>query len=105
MSKVVITSAKRTAVGSFNGSFASKSAAQLGSEAIKAVVEESKIEIEKDTTIFEILKQLPGIETKSDGKNQFITSIDGDGGFYIYEVDGKIPTKAITSNAVLNPGV
>ena len=64
-------------------------------KAFEPFIEESKIEIEKNTTVFEILKQLPGIETKSDGKNQFITSIDGDGGFYIYEVDGKIPKKAI----------
>jgi len=45
MNKVVITSAKRTAVGSFNGSLASKSAAQLGSEAIKAIIEDSKIDV------------------------------------------------------------
>jgi DNA-binding transcriptional ArsR family regulator len=64
-------------------------------KAFEPFIEESNLEIEKNTTIFEILKQLPGIETKSDGKNQFITSIDGDGGFYIYEVDGKIPKKAI----------
>jgi DNA-binding transcriptional ArsR family regulator len=64
-------------------------------KAFEPFIEESKIEIEKNTTIFDILRQLPGIETKSDGKNQFITSIDGDGGFYIYEVDGKIPKKAI----------
>jgi DNA-binding transcriptional ArsR family regulator len=64
-------------------------------KAFDPFIEESNIEIDKNTTIFEILKQLPGIETKSDGKNQFITSIDGDGGFYIYEVDGKIPEKAI----------
>ena len=64
-------------------------------KAFEPFIEESKIEIEKNTTIFEILKQLPGIETKSDGKNQYITSIDGDGGFYIYEVDGSIPKKAI----------
>ena len=44
MKKVVITTAKRTAIGSFNGSLASKSAAQLGSEAIKAVIKESKID-------------------------------------------------------------
>jgi acetyl-CoA C-acetyltransferase len=47
MNKVVITSAKRTAIGSFNGLLASKSAAQLGSEAIKAVVEDSNIDISK----------------------------------------------------------
>jgi len=58
-------------------------------------VKESKLKIDKNTTIFDALKQLPGVETTSDGKNQFITSIDGEKGFYIYEVDGVIPKKAI----------
>jgi acetyl-CoA C-acetyltransferase len=43
MKKVVITHAKRTAVGSFNGSLSTFSSPQLGSEAIKAILEESKI--------------------------------------------------------------
>jgi len=45
MKKVVITHAKRTAIGSFNGVLGSFSAPQLGSEVIKALVEESKIDI------------------------------------------------------------
>jgi acetyl-CoA C-acetyltransferase len=44
MKKVVITEAKRTAIGAFSGSLASFSAAQLGSFAIKAVLENSKID-------------------------------------------------------------
>ncbi len=44
MRKVVITHAKRTPVGSFNGSLSSLSATQLGSIAIKAILEESKID-------------------------------------------------------------
>jgi acetyl-CoA C-acetyltransferase len=44
MKKVVITQAKRTAIGAFSGSLASFSAAQLGSFAIKAVLENSKID-------------------------------------------------------------
>jgi acetyl-CoA C-acetyltransferase len=43
MKKVVITSAKRTPIGSFSGSLASLSAAQLGSIAIKGILEDSKI--------------------------------------------------------------
>ena len=43
MKKVVITSAKRTPIGSFGGSLASLSASQLGSIAIKGVLEDSKI--------------------------------------------------------------
>lgn len=44
MKKVVITHAKRTPVGAFNGSLSSLTATQLGSIAIKAILEESKID-------------------------------------------------------------
>jgi acetyl-CoA C-acetyltransferase len=44
MKKVVITNAKRTPIGSFNGVLSSFSAAQLGSIAIKAVLDESGID-------------------------------------------------------------
>lgn len=45
MKKVVITNAKRTPIGSFNGSLSSLSAAKLGSIAIKAVTDEAKIDV------------------------------------------------------------
>lgn len=45
MRKVVITAAKRTPVGSFNGALSTFSAAQLGSIAIKGILEESKIDV------------------------------------------------------------
>ncbi|HEX7358773.1 MAG TPA: thiolase family protein [Ignavibacteriaceae bacterium] len=45
MKKVVIVSAKRTAIGSFNGGLSSFSSGQLGSFAIKGVLEDSKIDI------------------------------------------------------------
>jgi acetyl-CoA C-acetyltransferase len=44
MKKVVITHAKRTAVGAFNGALSSFSSPQLGSIVIKALIEESKID-------------------------------------------------------------
>lgn len=44
MKKVVIVSAKRTPIGSFNGTLSSFTAGQLGSIAIKAVVEDSGID-------------------------------------------------------------
>jgi len=43
MKKVVITSAKRTPIGSFGGSLSSLSASQLGSIAIKGVLEDTKM--------------------------------------------------------------
>lgn len=45
MKKVVITHAKRTPIGAFNGALSSVSAPKLGSIAIKALVEESKIDV------------------------------------------------------------
>lgn len=47
MKKVVITSAKRTPIGSFGGSLSSFTAPQLGSFAIKGVLEDSKLESDK----------------------------------------------------------
>jgi acetyl-CoA C-acetyltransferase len=47
MKKVVITHAKRTPVGAFNGSLSSISAPQLGSTVIKSLLDESKIAPEK----------------------------------------------------------
>lgn len=47
MKKVVITHAKRTPVGAFNGSLSSISATQLGSTVIKSLLEESKIAPDK----------------------------------------------------------
>ncbi|HSP86798.1 MAG TPA: acetyl-CoA C-acetyltransferase [Ignavibacteriaceae bacterium] len=44
MKKVVITNAKRTPIGSFGGALSSLSAVQLGSIAIKSVLQESKID-------------------------------------------------------------
>ncbi|HPN37776.1 MAG TPA: thiolase family protein [Melioribacteraceae bacterium] len=45
MKKVVIVSAKRTAIGSFQGVLSGLTAAKLGAEAIKSVLLESKIDI------------------------------------------------------------
>ncbi len=47
MKKVVITHAKRTPVGAFNGSISSISAPQLGSIVIKSLLDESKIAPDK----------------------------------------------------------
>ena len=53
MNKVVITSAKRTPIGALSGSLSSLSAAQLGSIAIKGVIEDSKVDpLKVDEVIF-----------------------------------------------------
>lgn len=53
MAKIVITHAKRTPIGSYGGSLSSLSAARIGSIAIKSILDDSKIDINKiDEVIF-----------------------------------------------------
>ena len=69
-------------------------------ESLEPFVDESLIEIQKKKSIFDALKQVPGIEVKKVGKHQYIRSIDGDEGYYIYEVDGKLPKKPINEYTI-----
>jgi len=62
---------------------------------LEPFIEESSVELNKEKSIFEALKQIPGIEIKKVGKNQYIRSIDGEEGYYIYEVNGKLPEKPV----------
>ena len=63
--------------------------------ALEPFINESTIEIKNEQSIFDALKQIPGIEVKKIGKHQYIKSINGDEGYYIYEVDGKLPKKPV----------
>ena len=60
-------------------------------KSFESFTEEKRVDAEKNSTIFDALKQIPGVKTKDYGKNKYITSIDGEKGYYIYEVNGKIP--------------
>ncbi len=62
---------------------------------LEPFVDESLIEIDKKKSIFESLKQLPGIEIKKVGKHHYISSVNGENGYYIYEINGKLPKKPI----------
>jgi DNA-binding transcriptional ArsR family regulator len=53
--------------------------------------EESEVEAKKHDSLLEVLKQVPGIEVKRIKGKQYITSIDGEKGYYIYEVDDVSP--------------
>ena len=58
---------------------------------LKPFIDESIVEINQNASLFDALKQLPGVEIQKVGKNQYITSMGGEKGYYIYEVDGKSP--------------
>ena len=64
-------------------------------QAFEPFIDEIEIKIGENGSILDALKQLPNIEIKKHGDKQFITSIDGEEGFYIYEVNGKTPKKSI----------
>ncbi len=64
---------------------------QILDDILEPFAEESVIEVNKNDNIYKALKQLPGVEVKRINGNQFITSINGEKGYFIYEVDGKIP--------------
>ena len=60
-------------------------------EALETFSENYEIEAREGTSILEALKDVAGIGIKKVGDKEFIASIDGEEGFYIYEVNGKTP--------------
>jgi DNA-binding transcriptional ArsR family regulator len=53
--------------------------------------DEVKIEVPKGSSIIDALKQVAGIRVERLNKRRFVISIDGEEGFYIYEVNGELP--------------
>lgn len=62
---------------------------------LQPYIDHTELIVEKEQNLFEALKQIPGIKVKKIGKNQYIQSIDDEKGYYIYEVDGKLPDKPV----------
>jgi len=62
---------------------------------LEPFIDETLIEIDKKKTIFEALKQLPDIEIKKVGKHHYISAINGEKGYFIYEINGELPKKPI----------
>ena len=62
---------------------------------LEPFIDEFQIEIDNKKSIFDALMQIPGIQVKKVGDHRYIKSIDGDKGYYIYEVDGELPKKPI----------
>jgi len=62
---------------------------------VEPFYEESTIELKKKMNLSDILKQIPNIEIKKVGKQHYIKSINNENGYFIYEVNGKLPNKPI----------
>ncbi|MHC1610328.1 MAG: ArsR family transcriptional regulator [Candidatus Methanospirareceae archaeon] len=64
-------------------------------EALEPFSEDYEIEAREGTSILDALKDVAGVGIKKMGDKEFIASIDGEEGFYIYEVNGKPPNLPI----------
>ena len=62
--------------------------------------ETHEIEVDKSLNILEILKKVGGVEIKKSGDKEFLISIDGEKGFYIYEVNDEMPELSITEYVI-----
>ncbi len=60
-------------------------------EALDPLGEEARVSIGERESLFDALRQVPGVEITRVGDVQYITSINGERGYFIYEVDGKAP--------------
>jgi DNA-binding transcriptional ArsR family regulator len=58
---------------------------------LEQFVEEDLIKINRHESLLDALKQLPGLESKEVGGKQYITSVGGEKGHYVYEINGKLP--------------
>jgi DNA-binding transcriptional ArsR family regulator len=73
-------------------------------EALESFSEEYEIEAREGTSILDALKDVAGIGIKRVGDKEFIASIDGEEGFYIYEVNGKAPDMPINEYTMEHGG-
>lgn len=64
-------------------------------KALEPFIESQTIIINKNKSVFDALKQIPGIEVKKQGSQGYIKSINDEKGYYIYEVNGVLPEKPI----------
>jgi len=67
--------------------------AKMGSlhNSLEIFSESFAVEVPKGSNIIDALRQVSGIEVERVDDKEFITSIDGERGYYIYEVDKELP--------------
>ncbi len=60
-------------------------------EALDEFSERIDVAVPPGSTMFDVLKKVSGVKVEKVSEREFVTSIDGERGYYIYEVDGKLP--------------
>ncbi len=62
---------------------------------LNALADTCEVNVPKGSSILEALKEVSGVEIKEVREKEFVISIDGEQGFYIYEVNGKPPDTTV----------
>jgi DNA-binding transcriptional ArsR family regulator len=66
--------------------------------------ETHEVEVPRGANVLDALKRVAGIKIEKIGDKEFITSVDGEEGYYIFEVDGKLPNVPV-DKFILNKNV
>jgi DNA-binding transcriptional ArsR family regulator len=62
---------------------------------LNSLVDTCEVNVPKGASILETLKKVSGVEVKEVRDKEFVISIDGEQGFYMYEVNGKPPDTTV----------
>ncbi|WP_457555411.1 ArsR family transcriptional regulator [Candidatus Pyrohabitans sp.] len=60
-------------------------------ELLDFFAEEVSVEVEPGTNVLEALKQVANVKVERIADRGFVVSIDGEDGYYVYEVNGRLP--------------
>ncbi len=53
------------------------------------------VNIKRGTSVLDVLKEISGVKVENIGDKEFVTSVDGEEGYYIFEINGKPPDTSI----------
>ncbi len=70
--------------------------------ALEFLGETFDINIQKGASVLDVLKEISGVTVESIGDKEYVTSVDGEEGYYIYEVNGKPPNTSINKFTIKN---
>lgn len=62
---------------------------------LNSLADTCEVNVPKGASILETLKKVSGVEVKQVREKEFVISIDGEQGFYMYEVNGKPPDTTV----------
>jgi hypothetical protein len=57
--------------------------------------EEFNVNVQRGASVLDVLKEISGVTVENVGDREFVTSVDGEEGYYIFEVNGKPPNASM----------